>query len=71
MKAAPIAKTRGRSRTPDPKPAPRGGPAPLTLDDILPDHSPTAPEGQDSRQSSKEIKDGITNNLSFYRARGT
>ncbi len=63
MKAAPIAKTRGRGRTPRPKPAPRGGPVPLTLDDILPDRSPTSPEDQDSRQSLGKIKDEMIENL--------
>ena len=58
MKAAQVAKTRGGSRTPRPKPAPRGGTAPLTLDDILPDRTPTAPEDRDSRRSFKEGKDG-------------
>lgn len=63
MKAAPVAKTRGSSRTPHPKEAPRGDPAPLTLDDILPNYSPTSTENQDSRQSLGKIKDGLIENL--------
>ena len=63
MKAAPVAKTRGMGRTPHPKPSPHGDPAPLTLDDILPDHSPASPKDQDSRQSLGKIKDGVIENL--------
>ena len=69
MKAAPVARTRGRGRTPHPKPAPRGNPAPLTLLDILPDRSPTSPEDQDSRRSLDGIKDGSTSNFSRYRTK--
>ena len=63
MKAAPVAKTRGRGRTPRPEEAPRGDLAPLTLLDILPDRSPTAPEDRDSWQSLGKIKDGVIENL--------
>ena len=59
MRAATVAKTRGKSRTPRPKPAPHGDLAPLTLDDILPDRSPNTPEDQNGQRSFREIKDGI------------
>ncbi len=63
MKAAPVAKTRGRNRTPHPKPAPGGDLAPLTLLDILPGRNPTAPEDRDSWQSLGKIKDRLIENL--------
>ena len=64
MKAAPVVvRTRGRSRTPHPKPAPRGDLAPLTLLDILPGRNPTAPEDRDSWQSLGKIKDRLIENL--------
>ena len=60
-----MTKNQGRGRTPRPKLAPCGGPAPLTLDDILPDRSPTTPEDRDRRQSPGKIKDGIKENLTI------
>ena len=50
-------------RTHRPEPMPRGDPAPLTLDDILPGRNPTAPEDRDSRQSLGKIKDEVIENL--------
>ena len=71
MKAAPIAKTRGRGRTHRPKEAPRGDLAPLTLLDILPNRSATIPEGRDSPQAFGKISTGIIGKPSSYRAKAT
>ena len=53
------------SHTLHPMPPPHGDSAPLSLADILPRPTPTAPEDEDNWRSIGEIKGGIIKRLAI------